>query len=234
MAFLEAAKMDTYRALREFVADFLTAERSLKSNNRGEGSSENEPGTGTTETTNPPRIPRRCYSCNEEGHLSRTFPKKAATNEVCSGEQTTLAADLAYLNLSCGEVTLPRGSGDIGNGIVGATTELSVHIFGTQFRALVDSGSNVSLISARVLAALERNELWVNKVKENASNMTIPLLELEKICLADAQRNPMKPMAGLRLSVKLRNRAPRWIEFLVVDRPVDELLLGTNAFQRQG
>lgn len=56
-------------------------------------------------------------------------------------------------------------------------------------------------------------------------------LEANMFNSSDAQRNQMKPIAALRLPVKLDRRKQEWVEFLVVDKPVDEVILGTNSFQ---
>ncbi|KAK6043145.1 zinc knuckle [Cooperia oncophora] len=100
----------------------------------------------------------KCFNCNKQGHLKKdcTMPMKNATvtEKVTRSAQQAEPARIFTASLRkwiCGAVEVDNNCE-----LVGEQTTTDVHLLGTSRKALLDTGSQISIIPLQVLqAALE-------------------------------------------------------------------------------
>ncbi|KAK6054604.1 zinc knuckle [Cooperia oncophora] len=173
----------------------------------------------------------KCFNCNKQGHLRKdcTMPKKNATvtekpkrsaqqAEPATAQQAKPARifTASLRKWICGAVEVDNKCE-----LVGEQTTTEVHLLGTSRKALLDTGSQISIIPLQVLqAALESGFDLDADVEE------IPLDQQKQVF--DASGNRMSFKGAIRLTLQMSDGKKLIRAFVMA------LVLGTNALRPLG
>ncbi|XGW25479.1 hypothetical protein V3C99_006696, partial [Haemonchus contortus] len=91
---------------------------------------------------------------------------------------------------------------------------------------LLDTGSTISIVPARVLARAKDRGFDVDRLELIKDDKNVPVY--------DASNNRMKFMGAVRIMVELEGGRSSDVAFYIVDSCDDEVLLGTNALSDLG
>ncbi|KAK6037102.1 zinc knuckle, partial [Cooperia oncophora] len=171
----------------------------------------------------------KCFNCNKQGHLRKdcTMPKKNATvtEKVTKSAQQAEPARIFTASLRkwiCGAVEVDNKCE-----LVGEQTTTEVHLLGTSRKALLDTGSQISIIPLQVLqAALESGFDLDADVEE------IPLDQQKQVF--DASGNRMSFKGAIRLTLQMSDGKKQRIAAFVMAGGDGMLVLGTNALRPLG
>ncbi|KAK6036711.1 zinc knuckle [Cooperia oncophora] len=171
----------------------------------------------------------KCFNCNKQGHLKKdcTMPMKNATvtEKVTRSAQQAEPARIFTASLRkwiCGAVEVDNKCE-----LVGEQTTTDVHLLGTSRKALLDTGSQISIIPLQVLqAALESGFDLDADVEE------IPLDQQKQVF--DASGNRMSFKGAIRLTLQMSDGKKQRIAAFVMAGGDGMLVLGTNALRPLG
>ncbi|KAK6025812.1 zinc knuckle [Ostertagia ostertagi] len=170
----------------------------------------------------------KCYNCNKQGHLKKdcTLPKKSSfTKKTVKGGQQTAEPKVFTASLRkwiCGAIEVENKCE-----LVGEQTTTDVRLLGMSRKALLDTGSQISIIPLQMLqTALESGYDLDADVEE------VPLDKHRQVF--DASGNKMTFKEALKLTLQTTNGSKERVALFVMSGGDDMIVLGTNALQKLG
>ncbi|KAK6014407.1 zinc knuckle [Ostertagia ostertagi] len=169
----------------------------------------------------------KCYNCDKQGHLKKdcTLPKKAAKEKSANANQQAGTARIFTASLKkwiCGAVEAADKSE-----LVGEQTVTEVHLLGMSRKALLDTGSQISIIPLRMLQTA-----WESGFDLDADVEEIPLEQKKQVF--DASGNKMSFKGAIRLTLQIDSGRKERIALFVMSGGDGMIVLGTNALQKLG
>ncbi|EYC08031.1 hypothetical protein Y032_0068g259 [Ancylostoma ceylanicum] len=172
----------------------------------------------------------KCYNCNKLGHLRRdcrnrkVAEKTAEKDEHSQGSSGTAKMFTASLSKwICGSVGKVKGHDEL----VGRQTVTNVRLLGLTRKALLDTGSQISIIPLGMFqASLATGFNLDTDVEEISINHRNPVY--------DASGNKMSFKGAVRLTLQLENGVKRRIALFVMAGGDGMVVLGTNALAKLG
>ncbi|VDP34292.1 unnamed protein product [Heligmosomoides polygyrus] len=172
---------------------------------------------------------RKCFNCNEVGHLRKDCAQQKAVR--AKGEPTESAEPkrepkIFTASLSrwlCGTTKADGLQEDL----VGAQTTAQVQLLGMTRTALLDTGSQVSIIPLQMLVDALQNGYDLNADVEEID------LDRSK-AVYDASGNPMSFKGAVKLAVQVDKGPRHRIGLFVMAGGDDVVVLGTNALKKLG
>ncbi|VDO25396.1 unnamed protein product, partial [Heligmosomoides polygyrus] len=177
---------------------------------------------------------RKCYNCSNYGHIGRECPRRAArVNQIMDGstaqpkskETEPLSAIIDRVR-SMG-VQLGKGNDKSPpNDLIGERMVAPVRVLGSKEKALLDTGSMISIVPVELLARARDRKVDVDSFK---------FLEKSKLTsVHDASGNRMDFLGAVYLEVELEGGRCDTVAFHISVTKEEELIIGTNALQRLG
>ncbi|RCN26626.1 zinc knuckle, partial [Ancylostoma caninum] len=173
--------------------------------------------------------PIRCFNCNGKGHLAREC-KKEKKEKADSREAGSLSARIT--DKVCGATKSMCGTrrklSQEGK-LFGKKWTTSVEIFGRKWSALLDTGSEVSILPARILKQAMRDGINIDEEVQE-----LPLDTTTRV--VDASGNAMKFLTVVRVDIKEDGAKSSLakVSMHVSQGEVGTLVLGTNALPALG
>ncbi|EYC34955.1 hypothetical protein Y032_1232g3776, partial [Ancylostoma ceylanicum] len=179
-----------------------------------------------------------CHNCKKPGHFRRdcrelvqrgTSVKQAGNlqdredNKQRPQENAARTFSTTLRHWSC-RATHAKGRG---NELVGDQTLETVELLGLKRRALLDSGSQISILPLELLVTAQNAGFDLDSDVEE-----IP--QLEHPSIYDASGNPMNFKGAVRLSIRLKNGPKQRLAFFVMKGSDGRLVLGTNTLKVLG
>ncbi|KAL6743019.1 hypothetical protein Aduo_016106 [Ancylostoma duodenale] len=179
-----------------------------------------------------------CHNCMKSGHLKRdckelvegSSPFKQAVvhrdhddNKRNPQENRARTFTTTLRQWSC---SATHAKGDA-NELLGVQTLATVELLGLKRRALLDSGSQVSILPLELLLTAQSSGFDLDADVEE-----IPQLEHPPIY--DASGNRMNFKGAVRLSMRLKNGPRKRVAFLMIKGSEERLVLGTNILGMLG
>ncbi|VDL87126.1 unnamed protein product, partial [Nippostrongylus brasiliensis] len=172
------------------------------------------------------RLPR-CYNCNEYGHFSRDCKKqRKADDKAVPASSRRNPEGPRVLTASWG-----RRIGDAGEilspnyDLVGERTVRNVHLLGLTRKALLDTGSQISILPRQVIRAAELAGL-------DTDVETVPITGEHAVY--DASGHRMKFGGAVRLAIQIEDGPKHRIPLFIMDGDDEMIVLGTNALKTLG
>ncbi|VDO89100.1 unnamed protein product [Heligmosomoides polygyrus] len=172
---------------------------------------------------------RKCFNCNEVGHLRKDCAQQKAVrakDEPTESAEPKREPKIFTASLSkwrCGVTKVDGPHEDL----VGAQTTAQVQLLGMTRTALLDTGSQVSIIPLQTLVDAQQNGYDLNADVEE-----IDLDRSKQVY--DASGNPMSFKGAVRLTVQVSKGPRHRISFFVIAGDDDRIVLGTNALEKLG
>ncbi|KAK6009174.1 integrase core domain protein [Ostertagia ostertagi] len=170
----------------------------------------------------------KCFNCNKKGHLAKDcmLPKRRADNDGATRTRQQTEPPKSFStslrNWICRAVKAPDNCD-----LVGKQMTVEVHLLGMRRKALLDTGSQISILPLQVLkTALEAGFDVDADVKE------IPFNQHKKVL--DASGNKMSFKGAISLTVQLGNGDKQRIAVFVMSGGDGMMVLGTNALRKFG
>ncbi|VDL69430.1 unnamed protein product [Nippostrongylus brasiliensis] len=229
----QAVKKVALRLEKTYAMKYEKADFSGKPNNFGKST--------RVENANP--LDRkgkfRCNNCGKHGHFaadcrSKTFPRKEVAGEnrkapnrnSTSGNKPSRALS-TFVDEYCGMVSQGIRPAQSENVVTGKPTLCDVSIFGMKVKALIDTGSVVSIVPTTLLKQAKDRGFDLDKEAEIVEND-------QKSRVFDASGNLMSFLAVINAEVRIHGAGIARTS-LHVQKSVDNLLLlGTNALDALG
>ncbi|VDL73850.1 unnamed protein product, partial [Nippostrongylus brasiliensis] len=174
------------------------------------------------------RLPR-CYNCNEYGHFSRDCKKqRKADDKAVPASSRRNPEGPRVLTASWG-----RRIGDAGEilspnyDLVGERTVRNVHLLGLTRKALLDTGSQISILPRQVIRAAELAGVVLDTDVE-----TVPITGEHAVY--DASGHRMKFGGAVRLAIQIEDGPKHRIPLFIMDGDDEMIVLGTNALKTLG
>ncbi|KAL6728884.1 hypothetical protein Aduo_010617 [Ancylostoma duodenale] len=164
--------------------------------------------------------PIRCFKCNGKGHFARECKKEKVRNR----EVGSLSAKLA--DKVCGSTRFQGGRSrerPQEKRRFSKKWTTSVEIFGRKWCALLDTGSEVSILPARILKQAIRDGINIDEVVEE-----LPFDTAARV--VDASGNAMKFLTVVRIDIREdgAQQSPVQVSMHVAQGETSALVLGTN------
>ncbi|XGW25478.1 hypothetical protein V3C99_006696, partial [Haemonchus contortus] len=169
-----------------------------------------EMGSGNPQN-HPPRTPERRSSCG-----SGPAGRKYGDSKKCFK-----CSKFGHIAKECTQRTQTADSPKTSSPLVGKRMACWTRMLECRVPTLLDTGSTISIVPARVLARFDVDRLELIKDDKN-----VPVY--------DASNNRMKFMGAVRIMVELEGGRSSDVAFYIVDSCDDEVLLGTNALSDLG
>ncbi|VDL80311.1 unnamed protein product, partial [Nippostrongylus brasiliensis] len=163
----------------------------------------------------------KCGRGPKRGHWRKNFPQRKSGGVEPQGGPRIVNA---LLDNWIGGT--PRRSG-LPNGLVGTQSTVRVQLLGMKCTALMDTGSQVSILPARLLSAARKNGFDVDADVEE-----ITLKKPARVY--DASGHRMAFQGAVKLSLQVDHGETQRIAFLVDSAKHGMILLGTNALPKLG
>ncbi|KAK6054478.1 zinc knuckle [Cooperia oncophora] len=188
---------------------------------------------------------RKCFSCSEEGHRARKCPKPRTTAapgktvdptqklnrhdrpQQQNPQSTNKASITTRLQEWCGTVSVPRKGSSSKSQAYGKPSLCEVISLGIRAKALIDTGSVISIIS---LGTLRRAQ----KEGADLDSMVTMLGEVNVQDIKDASGNPMKFLQLISTNLEVQGAGKARVLMHVQDSMNETILLGTNALESLG
>ncbi|VDL77922.1 unnamed protein product, partial [Nippostrongylus brasiliensis] len=177
---------------------------------------------------------RKCYNCSSYGHIGRECPRRSAkVNQIIDGsksqpklKETEPRSAIVDRVRSLGvRIGSDDGSSPL-NDLVGEKMVATVKVLGTVEKALLDTGSMISIVPVEVLARARDRKIDIDALK---------FLEKSKLTsVHDASGNRMDFLGAVYLEVEVEGGSRDTVAFHVSATKDEELIIGTNALQRLG
>ncbi|KAK6027021.1 zinc knuckle [Ostertagia ostertagi] len=192
-----------------------------------------------TTSTHDDRITQKCYTCGGSGHYSGVCPNKSIPRGEPSGPKGQGAvrkgkdgrpprqALSTFVEEWCGMVRIQRSPVDSGTVAVGKPTLYDATIFGIKVKALIDTGSVISILPAALL----------KQAKENGFDLDSEVEMVGNGCehqVFDASGNPMQFLAIVNAEVSVQGADSIRVSMHVQKGKSKTLLLGTNVLEALG
>ncbi|VDO39527.1 unnamed protein product, partial [Heligmosomoides polygyrus] len=172
---------------------------------------------------------RKCYNCNKFGHFRKDcVEQKAARAEDKPTESAEPKREpkIFTASLSRWLCSTTRADG-LQEDLVGAQTTAQVQLLGMTRTALLDTGSQVSIIPLQMLVDALQNGYDLNADVEEID------LDRSK-AVYDASGNPMSFKGAVKLTVQVDKGPRHRIGLFVMAGGDDVIVLGTNALKKLG
>ena len=104
----------------------------------------------------------KCYKCHKEGHIVRLCPEAniismgSGLGSLCEGQSSDSIPWIRVLTV-LGTTTVDE---EVGAKLSGPTYMIDIQVEEVKTRALLDSGSQVTLVRAELLPLIEQNNGW--------------------------------------------------------------------------
>ncbi|EYB92423.1 hypothetical protein Y032_0194g1439 [Ancylostoma ceylanicum] len=164
---------------------------------------------------------RRCYQCSQYGHLARGCPQRRI--EKNEGVRNSNRTQNCVSGMISEARSLAVKSFPANKGLVGKRTVVRVRLMDTEFPALLDTGSMISVVPVRILEDAQKRGYDIDKLK---------VLKMRSK-VYDASNNAMTFAGAVRIDVEVEGRK-RAVAFHISQGDENELLLGTNALEGLG
>ncbi|KAK6050755.1 zinc knuckle [Cooperia oncophora] len=172
----------------------------------------------------------KCYKCNEYGHFSRDCKKTVAAKAAASTEKTggTLPNAPSVFTASAHKrLSIMEETSSTCKGLVGERMTKTVKLLGLSRKALLDTGSQISIIPLEVLRAGRTSGF---NFDEDVEEFPLP----SQAPIYDASGNKMQFEGAVRLTIELERGEKRRVALFVKAGGDNTLVLGTNALQTLG
>ncbi|XGW15120.1 hypothetical protein V3C99_000979, partial [Haemonchus contortus] len=175
---------------------------------------------------------RKCYNCNEYGHIAWQCPLKEArvsqvshdSEERTWGNQrkplTTMIKEIQSMGIRTERKIAPKTD------IIGEKLTRTAELLNCQVQALIDSGSMISIIPLQILATAHQKGFDIETLKREDDN------RIETVY--DASNHPMTFLGIVWIHVKLQDGISSDVAFHISKEKSNEILLGTNALKKLG
>ena len=110
----------------------------------------------------------KCFKCQKEGHIARLCPEfRMISLEDCTSLPSEKSSDtIPWIRVLTVSETTSKYE-DNGAKLSGPTYKIDIEVEGVKTRALLDSGSQVTLVSVELLTLIEQRKGWsTDKWKE--------------------------------------------------------------------
>ncbi|EYC37386.1 hypothetical protein Y032_0796g2397 [Ancylostoma ceylanicum] len=172
----------------------------------------------------------KCYNCNKLGHLRRYCRNRKVAEKTAEKDEHSQGssgrAKMFTASLSkwiCGSVGKVKGHDEL----VGRQTVTNVRLLGLTRKALLDTGSQISIIPLDMFQARLASGFGLDADVEE-----IPINQRNQVY--DASGNKMSFEGAVRLTLQLGNGVKRRIALFVMAGGDGMVVLGTNALAKLG
>uniref|UniRef100_A0A7I5E602 RNA-directed DNA polymerase n=1 Tax=Haemonchus contortus TaxID=6289 RepID=A0A7I5E602_HAECO len=174
---------------------------------------------------------RKCFNCSKFGHIARNCPLgRPVVNNIVENRAKTKdnrkgarISDLVRQTRAMGMV-VEKGSAT--TNLVGKKSTAWVNMLNERVRALIDTGSMISIVPIGLLARAQDNGFDVDSLT------VIDRKTLEPVY--DASNNEMQFLGGVSIAVKIEGGSEYEVAFYISKEKGHEVLLGTNALEGLG
>ena len=112
----------------------------------------------------------KCFKCHQKEHVAKDCPQKANSARVIAVDQETISDEGFWVRVRV-LTTQETEQNSVSN--TGPTHRVNVVVEGIQSRALIDNGSQISLVCTEMLPKLKELNNWTLEECKSKTSMMI-------------------------------------------------------------